>query len=154
MNKKDLEPLLWAAISWNAWINLNLDKPSAIAQSNLPQACLKRAIELDVNYLNGLPYVAMGASLAARPKLFGGDIQQARSCFEKALKLSNRKFFLAQYYYIRYYAVRVQDKNLFFRLIKELANGRPHELKDVCLINTIMRKKAIELREMADEYFF
>jgi tetratricopeptide (TPR) repeat protein len=154
MSEKDLEPLFWSTMSWNAWINLNLDKPAAIAQLTLAQACLKRVMEIDVNYMYGLPYILMGAGLAAMPPMLGGNIQEAKNYFENALKLSDRKFFLTQYYYARFYAVRVQDKELFLKLLQEIIDGDPHELKDVCLINRVMQDQAKQLREMVEDLFF
>jgi hypothetical protein len=153
MDREDLEGLLWMTVSWSAWINLNLDKPAALAQLGLPQACLERVMEMDAKYLHGLPYILMGVSLGARPQMFGGDMEQARQNFEKALELSGRKFFLAQYYFARYYAVRAQDKRLFLQLIQEIIDGNPRELKDVCLINVVMQQKARKLKERTDELF-
>ncbi len=154
MSKDDLQPLFWTTMSWNAWINLNLDKPAALAQLTLSQACLERVMEIDANYFYGLPYILMGASLAAMPPMLGGNIQEAKDYFETALKLSNRKFFLTQYYYARFYAVRVQDKELFLKLIQEIIDGDPQELKDVCLINGVVQNQAGELREMVEDLFF
>ena len=154
MGKKEFEALFWTAISWNAWINLNLDKPAALAQLGLSQACLERVMEIDPNYLHGLPYILKGVSLSARPKMFGGDVKQARNYFEKALELSDRKFFLAQYYFARYYAVMAQDKQIFFKLIQEIINENPYELKDVCLLNRAVQLKAKRLKKVADEFFF
>jgi tetratricopeptide (TPR) repeat protein len=154
MSKQDLKPLFWTTMSWYNWINLNLDKPAAIAQLTLSQACLERVLEIDANYLYGSPYIFMGISLAAKPPMLGGNIQEAKDYFEKALKLSNRKFFLTQYYYARFYAVRVQDKELFLKLIQEIIDGDPQELKDVCLINRVMQGQAVELKEMVEDLFF
>ena len=150
---KEIEALLWTTISWNAWINLNLDKPAALSQLGVSQACLERVIEIDADYMHGLPYILMGVSLSARPPMFGGDINKARHYFETALNLNNRKFFLTQFYFARYYAVRAQDRDLFSGLIKEIINGDPGELKGVCLINAVIRYRARELSEMAKELF-
>jgi len=154
MSKKDLKPLFWTAMSWNAWILLNLDKPAALAQLTRSQACLERVMEIDANYMYGLPYILMGASLAAMPPMLGGNIQEAKDYFEKALRLSNRKFFLTQYYFAKFYTVRVQDKELFLKLIQEIIDGDPHELKDVCLINGVVQNQAGQLRETVEDLFF
>jgi hypothetical protein len=154
LGKEDLEALIWTTVSWNAWINLNLDKPAALAQLNIPQACLEKVMEIDAEYLHGLPYILMGVSLAARPQMFGGDIKQSQYYFDKGLELSHGKFFLAQYYFARYYAVRAQNKKLFLKLIQEIKGADPRGLKDVCLINVVMQQKAEELGKMADELFF
>ena len=153
IGRRDLEALLWTAISWNAWINLNLDKPIALAQISLSQACLERLIEIDADYQHGLPYILMGISLSARPKMFGGEPDKARYYFEEALEVSDRKFFLAQYYYARYYSVMVQDRDLFYNLLEEIINGDPGELKELCLINSVVYDKAKELKGMVDDFF-
>ena len=153
LGEKDLEPLFWITVSWNAWINLNLDNPAALAQLGVSQALLERVIEIDASYFQGLPHILMGVSLSARPPMLGGNTKQAKEHFEKAMQLSQRKFFLAQYYFARYYAVRVQDKALFLRLAGEIEKMDPRELSHVCLINSVMQLKAERLREMADEFF-
>ena len=154
VTKKELEALFWTTVAWNAWINLNLDKPSALAQLGIAQACLERVLQLDANYFYGMPDILMGISLSARPQMFGGDVGRAKAFFEKALALTQRKFLLAQYYYARYYAVRTQDKTLFLELIEEISRGKPETLKDVCLINTMAQEKAMHLKAMSEELFF
>lgn len=154
VGKKDLEPLFWITVSWNAWINLNLDKPAALAQLSVSQALLERVMEIDASYFQGLPHILMGVSLSARPPMLGGNIKQAKEHFDKALQLSHGKFFLAQYYFARYYAVRVQDKALYLRLAGEIEKMDPRQLSHVCLINSVMQQKAERLREMAEEFFF
>ncbi|KPK30812.1 MAG: hypothetical protein AMK69_02290 [Nitrospira bacterium SG8_3] len=153
LGKEELEPLFWITVSWNAWINLNLDKPGALAQLNASQAFLDRVMEIDASYFQGLPHILMGVSLSARPPMLGGNVKQAKEHFDKALQLSHGKFFLAQYYLARYYAVRTQDKALFLRLTGEVEKMNPGELRDVCLINAVTQQKAKQLRELVDDLF-
>jgi tetratricopeptide (TPR) repeat protein len=150
---ENFEALFWATLSLTGWINLNLDKPAALGQLGRTEMCLKRLVEMQPDYLYGLPHILMGVSLSVRPPLLGGDVEGARFHFEEALKLSNRKFFLAQYYFARYYAVRIQDRALFTSLLGEIANGNSETLEDVCLINRIMQQRALELEKKADDLF-
>ncbi len=154
MGTRDFEAMFWTAVSWNAWINLNLDKPDTFTQLGPSKAFLERILEINENYLYGFPHILMGVNLAARPPMFGGDVLGAKAHFEKALALGDRKFFLAQYYFARYYTSRSQDKKLFFKLLDEVISGDPQDLKDVCLINTIIQSRAGRLRETADDLFF
>lgn len=154
VTKKDLDALFWTTVAWNAWINLNLDKPLALAQVGIAQACLERVLRLDANYFYGMPDILMGISLSARSRMFGGDVGRAKVFFERALKVTQRKFLLAQYYYARYYAVRAQDKRLFLELIGEIIRAKPQTLKEVCLINTMAREKTMHLKSMSGELFF
>jgi tetratricopeptide (TPR) repeat protein len=153
IGNENFEALFWATLSLTGWINLNLDKPAALGELGYAQMCLKKLLQMEPDYLYGLPHILMGVSLSARPPLLGGDVEGARFQFEEALKLSNRKFFLAQYYFARYYAVRVQDRALFTSLLREIAHGNPETLKDVCLINRIMQQRALELEKKADDLF-
>ena len=100
ITQDEFEPFFWATISLTAWINLNLDKPVAIAQLGFAERCLRRLVEIRPDYLYALPHVLLGVSLSARPSLLGGKADEARGHFEKALKLGDRKFFLTQYYMV------------------------------------------------------
>ena len=153
MDQNDLEALFWTTLSWNAWINLNLDKPSALAQLSVSEACLKRVLELDEHFFYSAPHVLMGASLAARPPLLGGSPEKARIHFEQAMQDNHRDFYLAQVYFAKYYAVRVQDKELFERTLAEVIRGNPGKLRDVCLINRVMQSRAQDLAKQADDLF-
>ena len=154
INNEELQILFWTTMSWNAWINLNLDKPIAIAQLSIAQACLEKVLEINPDYFFGTPYILMGSILASKPALLGGNKEKARECFEKAINLNNGKFFLAQYYFAKYYAVRIQNKGLFFKLIKDIDSIDPYELKEACLINVVMKQKTKRLMKMSDELFF
>ncbi len=151
--KGNIEILFWTTMAWNAWVNLNLDKPAAIGESTLAEACLKRVLEIDPDYYYGTPFMLMGTILAARPAMLGGNAPEAKTYFEKALGVSNGKFLLVQYYFARYYAVRVQDKALFIELAEAVAKAKPDDLKEACLINQAAKEKMAALAEMADELF-
>jgi len=152
-SESDYQALFWTALSWNAWIGLNLDQPGALSQTAAAEACLKRVLEMNPLYLHGLPHVLMGVSLSARPPLLGGNPGEALAHFESALQHSRGKFFLTQVYFARYYAVRVQDRALFDRLLEEVTTGYPGELSDVCLINRVMQQRATQLKKQRDDFF-
>ncbi|MBW2616391.1 MAG: hypothetical protein JRD02_09475 [Deltaproteobacteria bacterium] len=152
--KSELIPLFWTAISWNAWINLNLDRPAALAQLGAAQACLERVLEIQPDYFHGLSYIMMGSIFAAMPVALGGKAGRAKTYFEKAMDVSHGKFLLAQYYFARYYAVRVQDKELFLKLVKEVETSPPDGLKEACLINAVTKKKTKWLMDMSEDLFF
>ena len=99
IGERDFEALFFTTMPWQAWINLNLDKPVALAQMGIAQACLERVLEINPEYFYGVPYVLMGTVLAAKPGLAGANAVQARSYFEKAMQVTDGKFYLVQYYY-------------------------------------------------------
>lgn len=153
MGPAELEALFWFTLSWNGWINLNLDRPAALGQLSLAQACLERIMAIDPGYFHGLPCVLMGVLYSARPQMLGGDIDRAEFYFKKALELSRHEFFLVQYYCARHYAVRIQDREMFNRLLEEIEQGDPRALKGACLINQVIQARGKELRRLADDLF-
>jgi len=154
MGRDKLEPLFWTTMAWMSWINLNLDQPAALAQIPMAQAYLEKIMELDPTFFYGTPHILMGATLAARPPMLGGDPPLAENHFRTARELSNGKFLLAPYYEARYYAVRAQDKELFTELLEAVEKTPPGELKEVCLINAVIKEKAKRLAARKDELFF
>ena len=92
--------------------------------------------------------------LSMKPPILGGSPEEAKLHFEKALQKNQRNFFLAHYYYARYYAVRVQDKKMFMDLIDEVMEKEPSKLKDVCLLNAIMRNRMLRLKDIKEEFFY
>ncbi|MCJ7687424.1 MAG: TRAP transporter TatT component family protein, partial [Desulfobacteraceae bacterium] len=94
MDKEQIEPLFWVIMSWNGWINLNLDKPAALGDLTAAQECLKRVMEINPEYFYGSPYIINGSMLAARPKILGGNAAKAKEFFTKAISASKGRFFL------------------------------------------------------------
>jgi hypothetical protein len=153
LSKSDYPALFWATLSWNAWISLNLDQPRALSQAAFAEACLNRLLEMDPLYFHGLPHILAGALFSARPPLLGGDPSRAGTHFEAALEENRGRFFLTQVYFARYYAVRVQDKALFERLLEAVKTDDPENLKDACLINRVMQHRAEQLLQQIEDLF-
>jgi hypothetical protein len=151
---EDVDGLFWTTFAWNAWINLNLDKPEGFAALPVSQACLERLLTLDRSFFHGLPMILKGTVLAARPPVLGGDREKARSFFEEAVARDQGRFFPAKYYCARYYAVGAQDRALFRTLLAEIGRGDPRNLREMCLVNTIFRQKAARLLKQEEELFY
>ena len=153
LDKKNLDSLLWATVSWSSWINLNLDKPSAIAQLGLAQSCIDKLTETAPDLFYGLPCLLKAVSLSARSPMFGGDYKRSREYYEKALVSGNRNLFLSQYFYARYYCVGIQNKEMFISLLTEITDKTREYPDDLCLLNTAIRQKAETLLKNIDDYF-
>jgi len=153
-NRNITDTFLWTIVSWNLWINNNLDKPEAMAQIGLAQFCIDKLVEFNPERFYGLPYIMKAVSLSARSPLFGGNYEKAKYFFEKAVNVSKGNFFLSKYYYARYYCVGTQERKLFISLLNEIIKGNPEKLNDVCLINRVIQEKAKVLLDEIDEYFF
>jgi hypothetical protein len=154
LGRDDLEPLFWATLAWNSWVNLNLDNPNALAQMGVAQACIERLLEIDPTFFYGTAHVLMGTVLAAKPAMLGGDESSAKAHFDKAMEISKGAFLLTPYYYARYYAVKAQDKALFTQLLGEAVARPATELREACLLNTVMKEKARVLIGEMDAFFY
>lgn len=153
LDKKSLNSLLWATVSWSSWINLNLHKPVAIAQLGLVQSCIDRLTIENPDLFYGLPYLLKAVSLSARSPMLGGDYEKSNEYFDNALMSGNRNLFLSQYFYARYYCVGTQNKEMFISLLTEIIDKNREYPDDLCLINTVIRIKAETLLDNVDDYF-
>ncbi|HDM10294.1 MAG: hypothetical protein JRI39_03130 [Deltaproteobacteria bacterium] len=153
LSHNDLSAIFWTTVAWLRWISLNLDKPSALAQMPLAVTALKYVMNTDPNYFYGVAYAIMGCVLVSQGSSLGADLSTAREYFEKALQISKKRLFLVQFLYARYYAVAKQDRDLFRSLLEQVVNGSPSTIKEVCLVNQVMKQRAKVLLESMDEFF-
>jgi tetratricopeptide (TPR) repeat protein len=151
--KKDVPILFWTTMAWGSYVNLSRDDPDAIGQIPKIEAMVKRTIELDENYFYGSADMFLGVLLSARPKMFGGDPEKGKEYFEKCIKISDGKYLLPYVFYARYYAVQIQDKELFEKLLNYVIDSPAELLKDAELLNIIAKKKAERFKNMTDELF-
>jgi len=151
--KEDVPILFWTAMAWGSYVNLNRDDPDAIGQIPKIEAIVKYSIELDESYFYASGDMFLGVLLSARPKMFGGDPEKGKEYFEKCIKISEGKYLLPYVFYARYYAVQVQDRELFDKLLDHVINSPVDLLKGAELLNIIAKKKAERFKNMAEELF-
>ncbi len=153
-DREILERLFWTAVAWSGWISLQGDNPTAISQIWILRLCLERIIEINPDFFHGTPYALLGSLLAFTPPLLGGDPSKARDDFDRAMEASGGRFLLIQYFYARYGAVRLQDRQLFLRLLESIGGSDESALKEMCLINMVFKEKASRLKAREDELFY
>ncbi len=151
--QKDVPALFWTASSWINWINLNLDNLEALAEMPMVEATMRRILELDGEFYYGGPHLLMGAYLAAKPAAIGGDINEAREHFDRALAIGEGKVLMAKVLYAQYYARRVKDRTLFEDTLQEVLVAPVNTVPELTLSNVLAQEKARRLLEQADEYF-
>jgi hypothetical protein len=152
-DKKTIQPLYWAAMNWAGWINLNLDKPEALADSSKVEAMLEFINEMDSSYNNGSVHAALGAMYTNRPKTAGGNPDKAREEFDNAFTYSGNSILLFHVMYARYYAIRTQDKELFRKTLTTVLETPANTYADKTFINEVARRKAKVLLDNIDKYF-
>jgi hypothetical protein len=112
---------------------------------------IERVIELDGNYFYGLPHVFM-IVYYSMPKMFGGDLDKAKKEYEAARNVSGGKFVLADFFMARYYAIQVQDRELFNSLIGNIEAADADVIKEK-LFTQVAKKKAAVLKLKEGDLF-
>jgi hypothetical protein len=151
--KDDVPALFCTTSSWVRWTASNLDNLEALAELPLLEAAMERILELDESYSYGSPHLLLGVYLAAKPAVLGGDTAKAERHFDRALALADGKFLPAKVLYARYYARRIQDRELFVRTLEEVLSAPSGTVPELTLSNAVAKEQARELLEKTDEYF-
>lgn len=148
-----LPGLYWMGQCWAGWLMLNLDDLQAFAAISKVEAILQRALELDESYHYAGPHLLLGAFYGGRSKLLGGNPDKARNHFDQCLKLTRNKFLMAKVIYAKTFAVQMQDRSLFKKLLREVMDAPADTLPEQQLANAVAKQKAQKLLESADDLF-
>lgn len=117
---EDVPVLFWTAYNWARYINLHKDDVDAIADLPFAIALFERALAVDPGFNFHAPHAAMASYHAGRAPGLGGQPQTALRHFEAAINGTQRRFLTYQVMMARTYAVQVQDRALFRRLLHEV----------------------------------
>jgi hypothetical protein len=150
--KADAHALFWNTFCKASYMNINRDKPEAIAEiPELEPAALKLLALEPGYYYNGAQSI-LGAYYAIRPRMLGGDPEKAKEHFELALKGAGGDFLLNRYMYARMAAVAAQDSELFEKLLDSVLSAEPRD-GETRLADEVAKLKAKKLLEKKDELF-
>lgn len=146
-------PLLHTlASSWASRIQSNSGDWKSIADIPKVQALFERVVALDPDYAKGEPWMYLGVLATLRPASLGGQPEQGKADFEKALALSNGKNQMVRVLYAQHYARLVFDRDLHDRLLNEVLAADPHA-PGLTLINVLAQQQARKLLESGKDYF-
>lgn len=151
-SRDDAPALYWAANAWASMIQMSLDDPAVLLDLPFAVALAERARTLNENYYYGAAHALFGAYYASTPVALGGQPERSRTEFEAALRISNRHMLMYQVLYARTYAVMVQDRALFERLLHEVLDAGD-VLPDERLANVAAKRRAMRYLAQADELF-
>lgn len=153
LKKKDVPAMFWGTISWLSYIRLNLSDIEVLLDIPKAEALARRLIELDETYLFGSPHVIMASYYSAQPEITGGNPEKAKAHFEKALLIAESKFLMHQLYFAKYYAVRIQDRELFVKLLTSITEVPEDILPSHCVVTNLSKMKAKKLLDNVDDFF-
>jgi len=153
MEKGDVERLFWLGMSWGSYINFSKSDPEALSNISYVLAIMDRVLELDETYYFGGAHLFKGTFYASLPVMFGGSPEKSKIHFDKTLAISKEKFLFAKFYYAKFYAYQIQDKELFIRVLKEVISADVHILPGMELPNALAKERAKVLLKDADILF-
>jgi hypothetical protein len=150
--KKDAPALFWATFCKASYININRDKPEAIAEIPSIEPAALRLLELAPSYYYNGARSIMGAYYSIRPRMLGGDPEKAKEHFEAAAEGAGAGFLLNRYMAARMYAPAALDEEFFVSTLEAVLAA---ELKEdgTRLANEVAKIKARALLEEKDELF-
>lgn len=140
------------AAAWTGYLQAHRDDWEAIANLPKVERLLGYVVEHDPDHARGLPFVYLGALNSLRPAAVGGQPEQGRAYFERAIELSGGRNLYAKVMMAEFYARLVFDRELHDALIAEVLAADP-VAPGFTLANVLAQQRAEALRADADEFF-
>ncbi|MDD2759034.1 MAG: TRAP transporter TatT component family protein [Methylomonas sp.] len=147
----DVSHLFSAATAWAAWIQANKDDWNAVAQLARVKAIMRRILELNESYKQGSAHLYMAVMESLLPENLGGNPDQARQHFERAMQLAPANL-MTPVLYAKHYARMVFDRDLHDKLLRRTLDAQT-VAPDLTLINTLAQQQARQLLDTAEDYF-
>ena len=129
--KSDVPALFWRNFCRASYININRDKPEAIAELPALEPDLEKLLTLDPGYYYNGAQSLLGAYYSMRPRMFGGDPDKAIAYFKLALEGPGGEFLLNRFMYAKLGAVAAQDQELFEKLLDSIISRLPDEVAKI-----------------------
>ena len=148
-----LHALYWMGQCWANWLMLNLDDMQAFLVTPKVEAAMQRVLDLDGSFEFAGSHTFFGAYFGGRPKMLGGDAVKAKTHFDQALEITQRRFLIIHILYAKTLAIQTQDKKLFVQLLNEVVKAPEDLLPGQQLANAGARFKAQKLLESTDDFF-
>jgi tetratricopeptide (TPR) repeat protein len=152
--KKHVPALFWTAYAWGSLINLQQGEPARLVELPMVELIMRRVLELDESFFFGGAHLFYGAYYGGRTEMLGGDPSKAKQHLERAIEISNSKYLMAKLLLAKYYAVPVQDRELFEHTLQEILSAPPDLFPEQRLANQLAKRRAKRWLEHADEFFF
>ncbi len=151
-SREDVPALYWTANAWASLISVSVDDSEALLDLPFAVALAERARQLDPHYALGAVDALFAVYHASTPTSLGGQPDVARAEFEAALAVSHRQMLTYQVLYARTYAVMVQDRALYTRLLQEVIDAGD-VLPSERLGNIVAKRRALRYLGQIDTLF-
>jgi hypothetical protein len=135
-----------------ASIRAHSDDWNALAELPQMEALLERYLEIAEGRGEAQVYTWLGILATLRPPALGGEPEQGRTYFERAIEMTGGRDLNVKLEFARGYARLLYDRELHDRLLNEVMAADP-EAPELTLTNVLAQRDAAKLLASADEYF-
>lgn len=149
----DVPLLYWTAAAWGAAIALSKDDPELIADQNVLEALIDRAVELDEAFEHGALHTFLVTYEMARPAGAGDPAARARGHFERAMALCGNQQAGPLVSLAEAVAVPRQQRAEFEALLRRAVAIDADAQPEFRLVNLVMQRRARWLLARTDELF-
>lgn len=149
---KHAEAVYSYAVASLAWIRAHSDDWNALAELPQMEALLGRYLEIGDGADAGSVYTYLGILATLRPPSLGGEPEEGREWFERAIDVTGGRDLNAKVEYARGYARLLYERDLHDRLLREVLAADP-DVPGYTLTNVLAQREAERLLATADEYF-
>ena len=150
--KQDAGALFTTASAWVMWIIASSDSPAALGGMPKVLAMMDRVRELDPGIRNGGVDLFYGIYYTVLPLGGGRDLERARDCFDRSIKIAGPDYLLAQVTFAEFYARYAFDQELFENTLKQVLSAQP-EVPAFTLMNAVAQKRAQALLDQVNDLF-
>ena len=150
--KKDAGALFTTASAWVMWIIASSDSPAALGGMPKVLALMERVQELDLSIREGGVDLFYGIYYTVLPLGGGRDLEKARTCFERSMKIAGPDYLMAQVTFAEFYARYAFDQELFETTLKQVLAAEPKESR-FTLMNAVAKTRAQALLDQVDDLF-
>jgi predicted anti-sigma-YlaC factor YlaD len=148
--KQDVPFLYWAGVAWAGAISVAKNDPDLLIDLPLAGALVGRVLELDESYDLGAAHEFFVSYEASRP---GGNSLKARQHYRKALEISGGQRVSVHLALAENVAIKDQNLSEFRALIAAALAVDLEKNRDLRLVNTISRQRALWLGSRIPDLF-
>ena len=181
-SKGERAGLMWLAAGLTSTVNMNRDDAHVVSFLPYAEYMLRRLVVMDGDravleadpkfkgtyteeaygkavgapknpMAHALPHFALGRVLNSRGEAMGGNPEQGRRHFERAIEVTGGKFLLAKVYLARDYCRTVQNRELFHKTLVEVLQTDPAIWPEERLANEIAHRRARRYLKLEKEWF-
>lgn len=153
LDKLNAPGLLFAGLALASSINLNRQDLARVVDLPKAIALIKRSHELDPAFYNAGAAMTLGVIYCSQGKAIGGDPDLGKKMFEEAIATTGGKYLMTKVMFARFYAVIVQDRDLYIKTLKEVLATPNDVYPQQRLANALAKKRAERYLKKIEEYF-